>query len=165
MTVGRGEVLLHLLRHAHAGDPGRWSGHDDARPLSERGVGQAQALAELLAVRGILPDAIVTSPRERALRTALIVGERLGVAVVTERALAGEPGLAELAAVVAAQGGRAPMLVGHDPWISAAVCDLVGSDGLALRKGALASITPAATLRPGRGILRLLLPPDLAGPG
>lgn len=165
MTVTRGEVLLHLLRHAHAGDPGRWSGHDDARPLSERGIGQAEALAELLASRGILPDTIVTSPRERALRTARIVGERLAVAVATDRALAGEPGLAELAAIVAASGGRAPMLVGHDPWISSALRDLVANDGLTLRKGALASITTSATLRPGRGVLRLLLPPDLAGPG
>jgi len=79
--------------------------------------------------------------------------------------LAGEPSLAELAAIVAACGGHAPMLVGHDPWISSALRDLVANDGLTLRKGALASITTAATLRPGRGILRLLLPPDLAGPG
>lgn len=165
MTAARDAVLLHLLRHAHAGDAGRWSGPDDARPLTERGVAQATALAELLATRGILPDAIVTSPRERALRTAAIVGERLGIRVTTDRALAGEPGLAELAAVVATCGGRAPMLVGHDPWISSALRDLVANDGVTLRKGALASVTTSATLRPGRGILRLLLPPDLPTEG
>ena len=38
-----GLMLLHLLRHAHAGNPEAWNGPDAARPLSEKGRDQARA--------------------------------------------------------------------------------------------------------------------------
>ena len=37
-------MLLHLLRHAHAGDPGAWDGPDADRPLSDKGRAQADRL-------------------------------------------------------------------------------------------------------------------------
>ena len=64
---------LYLLRHAHAGDPADWDGPDDARPLSEKGERQADRLGRYLARLGFAPDAIITSPKVRAARTAEIV--------------------------------------------------------------------------------------------
>jgi len=40
---------LYLLRHAHAGDPAKWSGDDGDRPISAKGRGQAERLGRLLA--------------------------------------------------------------------------------------------------------------------
>src|SRR5688572_9916847 len=60
---------LLLLRHAKAADtePG---GTDFDRPLTAEGERQADRIGRLLARRGLHPDAIVTSPAARALRTA-----------------------------------------------------------------------------------------------
>ena len=63
-------MILLLLRHAHAGDPAKWAGDDDLRPLSERGRGQARRLGRLLASTGEAPDLLIASPRTRALETA-----------------------------------------------------------------------------------------------
>ena len=38
-------VELYLLRHAHAGDPMKWRGPDDVRPLSGKGERQVERLA------------------------------------------------------------------------------------------------------------------------
>ena len=59
------EIQLHLLRHAHAGDPMKWSGPDDVRPLSEKGRLQAERLGLLLADAAFEPDAILSSPKLR----------------------------------------------------------------------------------------------------
>ena len=55
-------VQLHLLRHAHAGDPYAWDGPDEVRPLSPRGERQADRLGRFLAGVGFRTDAIITSP-------------------------------------------------------------------------------------------------------
>ena len=56
-------IALHLLRHAHAGDATRWSGDDDVRPLSEKGIRQAERLGRLLSH---VDDARTCSSRRRA---------------------------------------------------------------------------------------------------
>ena len=83
-------IALHLLRHAHAGDATRWPGDDDERPLSEKGVRQAERLGRAArATWTIAPDLFITSPRLRASQTAEIVAEALGVRVVVDERLAG----------------------------------------------------------------------------
>lgn len=68
---------LILVRHAK-------SGHKDGslpdfdRPLNRRGREDAATMGRRLAARGILPDALVTSPAERALRTAEKLARELG---------------------------------------------------------------------------------------
>lgn len=54
-----------------------------------------------------------------------------------------------------------PVLVGHDPDFSDLAALLVGADQLPMRKGALARIEIDRPLRPGAGILRWLVPPDM----
>lgn len=38
--------MVYVVRHAHAGDRGKWQGPDELRPLSEKGWRQAAALAD-----------------------------------------------------------------------------------------------------------------------
>jgi phosphohistidine phosphatase SixA len=53
------------------------------------------------------------------------------------------------------------MVVGHDPDLSALLSVLIGARGQVMRKGALATIEVLRPLRPGEGVLRWLLPPEL----
>jgi phosphohistidine phosphatase len=157
-------MLLHLLRHAHAGDPAAWEGPDDVRPLSDKGRAQAERLGKFLARVGFRTDAIVSSPKRRALETAEIVAGHLGTEVTVDDRLAGGVDLAALEAVLEAHGnpGR-PMLVGHDPDFSELLGTLCEAE-IPMRKGALARVEVGGALRPGAGILRWLVPPDLLKP-
>ncbi len=162
MGDGKATRQLHLLRHADAGDPGAWRGDDAARPLSEKGVRQAERLGRHLARAGFAPDAIVSSPRVRALETAEIVGRALAVEVRTDERLGGGVGLETVGAVLEAAGGlRRVVLVGHDPDFSELCGALTGSGYLPLGKGAIARIDAAVPLQEAGGVLRWLLPPEL----
>ena len=158
----RSEIQLHLLRHAHAGDPLKWSGPDDVRPLSDRGRLQAEGLGRFLAAAGFAPDAIVSSPKARALETARLVAAPLGLPVRVDDALEGAVDVESLEEVLTEAGNPArPMLIGHDPAFSELAAVLVGVDDLPLRKGALVRIDLTRPLSPGSGIIRWLLPPEL----
>jgi broad specificity phosphatase PhoE len=69
---------FYLLRHGQTdwNLEGRYQGHSDV-PLNATGLAQAHAAAERLATVAI--DRIVTSPLIRALKTAAIVAEKLGL--------------------------------------------------------------------------------------
>jgi len=159
---GRREVQLHLLRHAHAGDPMKWNGPDDARPLSEKGRLQAERLGLLLADASFEPDAIAASPKLRALDTARLVATPLGMPVRVVDALAGPLDVETLEALLDSLGNPSrPVLVGHDPDFSELAAALVGVAELPMRKGALVRIDLTRPLEPGAGTLRWLLPPEL----
>jgi phosphohistidine phosphatase len=158
------QVQLHLLRHAHAGDPMKWRGPDAARPLSDRGRRQAERLGAFLAGAGFDPDTILASPRLRAVETAQLVAEALDADVTLCEALAGPLTLDVLDQVLTGAGDPArPLLVGHDPDFSELAGALTGALDLPLRKGALARIDAARPLGEGIGVLRWLVPPDLLG--
>lgn len=158
----RAEVELHLLRHAHAGDPMKWHGPDEVRPLSEKGRLQAERLGRFLAAAGFEPDAILTSPTLRALETARLVATALGLPVRVDDALAGPLEIEALEAILSTAGDpRRPLLVGHDPDFSELAAALTGLPELPVRKGALVRIDILRPIEPGSGLLRWLLPPDL----
>jgi phosphohistidine phosphatase len=123
--------MLWLLRHADAAD----GEPDDARPLTEKGIRQAQAAGQALAQLGVRLDACLTSPKLRAAQTAELACEPLGVRVTTEPELAGGPFDAE--ELIA--GLHDAMLVGHDPSMSLALHDLTGVHSR-MSKGGLAGI-------------------------
>jgi 8-oxo-dGTP diphosphatase len=77
--------LIHVVRHAHAGDPAAWTLDDDLRPLSDRGCGQAERLPGVL--RGDPPVVIYSSPSLRCLATVLPLARHHGLAVATLAAL------------------------------------------------------------------------------
>ncbi|MCL5026660.1 MAG: histidine phosphatase family protein [Chloroflexi bacterium] len=77
-SVASGELVL--VRHGTTIDnlASRWSGWQDS-PLSDNGRLQAAVLAAYLA-DAVSADALYASPLRRALATATVIGERLGLA-------------------------------------------------------------------------------------
>ena len=138
--------MLWLLRHAEAAD----GLPDDQRPLTERGVRQAADAGMALQRLGIRLDVCLTSPKLRALQTAQIACEPLGVQVVIEPALSGEP--FDVQALIA--GIDEVLLVGHDPSFTLTLHDLTGAQSR-LRKGGLAGIAKGE-------LVTLLRPSELA---
>lgn len=159
------DLQLHFLRHADAGNPESFQGDDAARPLSEKGELQAERLGSFLAEVGFQPDAIISSPKVRARRTAEIVGAAIGVGVRLDDRLAGGFDPATVDAILAAAGApQRPVLVGHDPDFSQVLGWLANADGLTMKKGAIARVDVRGAVADGRGTLRWLIPPDLLKP-
>jgi phosphohistidine phosphatase len=129
--------MLWLLRHAEAED----GLPDDERPLTERGMMQADAAGRALAFLGVHIDACLSSPKLRAVQTAERTCEPLGVHVTIEPALSGEPfDVQELTA-----GLGEVLLVGHDPAFSFLLHDLTGCQAR-MKKGGLAGISKGELL-------------------
>ena len=156
-------IALHLLRHAHAGDPERWTGDDAARPLSDKGRRQAERLGRLLSAVDDKPDMFITSPKVRAAETAEIVAGALDAPVVMDERLAGGLDAETLTAILLANpDAERPCLVGHDPDFSEVLGELLGLPPVPMRKGAIARVDVGSrTLVPGRGVLRYLVPPEI----
>jgi phosphohistidine phosphatase len=135
--------MLWLLRHAEARD----GSPDDARPLTERGVGQARAAGLTLRRLGVRLEACLSSPKLRAVQTARLACDPLGVPVTTVAALSGEPfDVRKLTA-----GLEDVLLVGHDPSFTLTLHDLTGAQAR-MAKGGLAAVE--------KGELLLLLRPS-----
>jgi phosphohistidine phosphatase len=138
--------VLWLLRHADAAD----GLPDHERPLTERGVEQARTAGRALARLGVRVEACLSSPKRRAMQTAQLACEPLGVAVTVEPALSGEP--FDVHALSA--GYEDVLLVGHDPSFSVTLHDLTGAQAR-MRKGGLAAIKKGE-------LIVLLRPTELA---
>ncbi len=159
-------VQLHFLRHAHAGDPLKWRGPDDQRPLSAKGRDQAEGLGRHLDGLGQQFDVLVSSPLVRAVETAQLLAVRLGLHVVVDDRLAGGLDIAELEAILGDLGDpERPILVGHDPDFSDLVARLSGAAVIPMRKGAFARVDIDRPLAAGAGTLAFLLPPELVARG
>lgn len=129
--------MLWLLRHAEAAD----GTPDDQRPLTARGMSHATDAGLTLQRLGVHLDLCMTSPKLRALQTAQLACEPLGVPVTVEPALGGEPfDVHELVA-----GLDDVLLVGHDPSFSMTLHDLTGAQSR-MRKGGLAGISKGELL-------------------
>jgi phosphohistidine phosphatase len=156
-------IGLHVLRHAHAGNPERWHGDDAERPLSDKGRKQAERLAKLLEDADEAPDLFITSPKVRAEETAQIVAKRLGAPVAVDRRLGGALDLGTLSDVLLAHPDtERPCVVGHDPDFSELLGELLGIANMPMRKAAIARVdVEGRTLVAGRGVLRWLLTPEV----
>jgi phosphohistidine phosphatase len=124
--------MLWLLRHAEAAD----GLPDDERPLTARGVRHAEAAGKALARLGVHIDVCLTSPKARALQTAELVCEPLGIEPTREPRLSGQP--FDPYELVAGLGEV--LLVGHDPSFSLVLHDLTGAQAR-MRKGGLAGVS------------------------
>ena len=135
--------MLWLLRHGEAAE-----GSPDAeRPLTDKGKEQARAAGRALKELGVKPAACLTSPKVRALDTARIACEELGIEPQLEPKLAGGPFDPE---ALAAGLGDDVLLVGHDPDFSMAVHSMTGAQ-VRMKKGGLAGVE--------KGELKVLLRP------
>lgn len=79
-------MTIYLTRHAHAGKRSAWEGDDSQRPLSARGVDQAQDLAVFL--DGEAPRRLISSPYIRCMQTLEPLGSRIELDVEPEPAFA-----------------------------------------------------------------------------
>jgi len=68
--------VLHLVRHAHAGDRAAWTGDDSQRPLSPKGWRQARGLVTGLGVTSLRQA--VSSPSLRCVQTLEPLAEAHG---------------------------------------------------------------------------------------
>ena len=71
--------VLHLIRHASAGDRGAWQGDDSARPLDLVGHAQADAIAATLAAAPI--RRVLSSPSLRCTQTIQPLAAELGLEI------------------------------------------------------------------------------------
>jgi phosphohistidine phosphatase len=121
-----------LLRHADAAD----GSPDETRPLTARGVRQARAAGQALAKLDVTLDICFSSPKRRALETAALACEPLGIEVTQAPELAGGPFDAEHLTA----GYADALLVGHDPSITLALYELTGAHAR-MPKGGLAAVS------------------------
>ncbi len=137
--------MIWLLRHGDASDD---ADDDASRPLTAKGERQSVAAGVALAALDAGIEVCLTSPKLRALATARIACETLGIEPEISEALRGgdfDP--AELAA-----GRGTVLLVGHEPDLSRAI-QLTTGGRVEMKKGGLAAIdgsTLTSLLRPGQ---------------
>ncbi|MEX2525751.1 MAG: histidine phosphatase family protein [Gammaproteobacteria bacterium] len=108
---------LILLRHGKSD----WSAEVDDfhRPLNKRGEKSVPKVGKWLKDHGPLPDRIISSPAERAWRTARLMARALGLEeseIIREQRVY-ESGLEDLVAVIDSYCGDTDclMIVGHNP--------------------------------------------------
>jgi phosphohistidine phosphatase len=142
-----------LLRHGEAEPHG--ARPDAERRLTARGERQSRAAGEALARLGMEFAIALSSPRVRALQTAQLVCEALGVEPVVHEPLSSGFDRDEALALLAGQDDDARVLVvGHEPDFSQVVHDLTGGR-IDLKKGGIAAVR----VEGGNGELIVLLRP------
>jgi phosphohistidine phosphatase len=130
--------VIWLLRHGDAED---LAADDASRELTAKGERQARAAGAALAALGVEIDCCLSSPKVRAVQTARLACEPLGVQPELAEALRGgdfEPG--ELAA-----GRGEVLLVGHEPDFSRAI-QLVTGGRAEIKKGGIAALDGSALI-------------------
>ena len=118
-------MRLCFLRHGEADWP-NWTKPDDERPLTERGRKEMKRVAKFLERLKFIPDCILTSPLPRASQTAEIVGQRLGIELQVEPALAHGFNLERLQRLLAKREAESIVIVGHEPEFSEVIGKLTG---------------------------------------
>jgi broad specificity phosphatase PhoE len=79
-------VTMLLVRHTHAGDRSTWDGDDRRRPVSARGVQQADALVGMLASYPV--ERVLSSPYVRCVQSVAPLAAARGLEVEEEDLLA-----------------------------------------------------------------------------
>jgi phosphohistidine phosphatase len=124
--------VIWLLRHGDAEDT---ASDDASRRLTEKGRRQSRAAGSALKALGVELDACLTSPKVRAVETARLACEPLGVPVEEADALRG--GDFDPHDLAAGRGNV--LLVGHEPDFSRAIQAATGAR-VDVKKGGLAAI-------------------------
>jgi phosphohistidine phosphatase SixA len=104
-------LTSYLIRHAHAGSRSEWDQPDSTRPLSDRGVAQADYLVELLADRPV--GRILSSPARRCVQTVEPLAASLGVEVEESRPLLEGSDAADALEILIELSEENPVLCSH----------------------------------------------------
>ncbi len=154
---------LYFLRHGQSVPRSKWKGDDESRPLTEAGVSAMAHAAWTLARLGVTPDVLVTSPAERAQRTAEIVAPVLGLQgrLSTEHCLGKGFGMKQLRRLLRRHSRAGSiMLVGHNPAFTTIIHKLTGGHA-ALSKGGIARVHLSARKSRSAELVWLLQADDL----
>jgi phosphohistidine phosphatase len=155
---------MHLLviRHGKAEDSHSQS--DAARRLVEIGREQARRAARMLVHAQQVPDIVLTSPYERALRTAEEFCSTAGLAapIIQDWLACGMHPQTALRELSAFSEFRRVAIVGHEPDLSCLISNLIEAPygSVVMKKGAFAAIECSPPAR--GGALLYLVPPKLA---
>lgn len=155
---------LFFLRHGEAEDRETWTGSERDRPLTPEGSAEMEQVAAGLAALDLGVEVVITSGFARADATAEIVGQVLGVEVVSSDELAPGASLADVVRILQAheQASRI-LLVGHEPDLSHVIGELIASPhpaSLVLKKAGCARVDV-----PRRMVKRAAAANDLSGEG
>ena len=146
---------LILWRHAEAED----GLPDLARPLTPKGIKQAQRMAAWLERQ--LPErcSILVSPAVRAQETARALGRRFRT---VEDIAPGATAAAVLAAADWPDARETTLIVGHQPTLGEVAARLVGGDEQpwSIRKGALWWLSSRQRDAAGAVVVRVVMAPD-----
>ncbi len=160
-------MRLYLMRHADAVPHGTAGFTRDAqRPLTAEGRAQARGVAQGLKRLKVELGTVLTSPYVRAVQTAEEFvgawGARLPIKELDALRAEVQPEVTSLALKRAEMDGD-PLLVGHEPHLSAWIAELVSSTGHAqcLMKKAGVACVEIERIPPtrGSGTLRWLMTP------
>lgn len=115
-------MTILLLRHAHAGGRGDWTGDDTLRPLSEHGWQQATGIVEQYAARPV--ERILTSPFARCVQTVEPLADARGLPVEEEDAIAEGASLEAVNRLLRNLDGADVVLCSHGDVIEMLLTDL-----------------------------------------
>ena len=136
-------TTVYFMRHGDAGDRRSWEGDDADRPLSELGIERTTAAAEHFAHTRFHPTKILTSPLARAVQTANIVAEILGIEdlVEVDYRLAHDFDIRMLRRILKEHAEETKLLlVGHEPSFSTVIEEVMGGGSIVLKKGGVARV-------------------------
>ena len=137
--------ILLVLRHGKS----KWGEEfesDFERPLNKRGQRAAKFIGKHLKKQELAPDAIVTSPAERAVSTAELIGARFELGELFLSKQIYHAGCSTLLEVVAKLDDewQTVLLVGHNPGLEELVDQLSGSRDTLLKTCSLAVLSVEA---------------------
>ena len=137
-----------LVRHAKAMKREEWEGDDCLRPLTEEGIEEFEKFLNWL--EPVLPKRalIVSSPCERALRTAKLIAERVKGELKVEELLSPDAEPEDYEKVIKKHKKvKNLILVGHEPDLSLFLNHLtcLSPSKVAFKKGAVAEFRKSRT--------------------
>lgn len=152
-------MIVGFFRHGIAVERGTRGVAEEERALTPEGRRKTARAARGLRRLDLGFDAIYTSPLRRAIQTADLLADalRLGKPEILEALLPEAPGRRLLEQVLGLEE-KSPLLVGHEPQLSATVSTAICGDvkaSIEMKKAGLAVLD----LGPSSAVLRLLLTP------
>jgi len=123
-------LSVYLVRHAKAGQRGKWDGPDELRPLSRRGWRQADELVALLADKGV--GRVLSSPFRRCVQTVEPLAATLDLRIEHEPALAEGADDGQTVALVRTVADTSAVLCTHGDLVPVVLDALARDDGVAL---------------------------------
>jgi phosphohistidine phosphatase len=159
---------LFVLRHGDAGKTIPSGSSDSKRPLTVAGEKEMIIISKALKKMGIRLDVILTSPLKRAHQTADIVAKEFKAQnkLRQMRELSPEGDKKALYQSLSSfKEGTSILLVGHNPYLSEMVSEVVTDDSsvrLDLKKGGIVRIRVTAPAPKLKGELRWIITPRLS---